>query len=95
LAFFAGNGEVTAADNGRVLGGSASALDLPRVARIELKLADGAVSLEELNRNDGGTSVENELTDDFGFGLRKQNSCHGKKEGRRGSRPVKAIIACQ
>lgn len=67
LTFLAGNGEVTTANNGRLLAGSASAFDFLRIARIELKLTESAISLDKLHADDVGTSVEDELLDDGGF----------------------------
>ncbi len=82
MSFLAGNGEVTATDDGGIGGGLAGAFDLGGVAGIELQFTEGAVSLAEFNRNDGGASVKDELTDNLGFGLGKQDAGHGKKEVR-------------
>ena len=80
LAFLAGNGEVAAADDRRVLGGGAGALDLGGVAGIELQLADGAISLAELHRDDGGAGIKDELTDQLGLGLGEQSASHGERK---------------
>lgn len=72
MAFVAGNGEIAAADDRGVLERMARALDFLRVARVELQLAHGAVSLDELHADDAGASLENELLDQRGF-------VHGKK----------------
>ena len=92
LSFLAGNGKVTATDDGRIGGGLASTFDLGGVTGIELQLTDGAISLAELHRNDGATSVEDELADDLGLGLREQNSCHGKKRKWEALAPLLTIV---
>jgi len=76
LAFVAGNGEVTAADDAGLLAGSASAFDFLRVAGVELQGTWGAVSLEELHADDRGTSGTNEFADLVGF-------VHGERSGCR------------
>ena len=45
----------------------AGAFDLPRVARVELQLAHGAVSFDELHADDAAASIEDELLDQGGF----------------------------
>jgi len=50
-----------------MLGGSASAFDFLAIAGVELKRAESAVSLDELNRNDAGACIENKLLDESGF----------------------------
>ena len=80
LAFSACNGEITAADNAGRLESVASAFDFLGVARVKLKLAKAAVSLAELYGNNGRASVKDKALDDFGFGLRLKNGCHGEKK---------------
>ena len=67
LAFVASNGKVTAADDGGLGAGFASAFDFLAVARIEAERADRAILLDELYANDGGASIEDELADEGGF----------------------------
>lgn len=67
LAFVAGDGKVTAANNGGLGAGLASAFDLLAVARVEAKRADGAVLLDKFHAHDGGASIEDELADEGGF----------------------------
>ena len=80
LPFLASNGEVTAADNAGRLESVASAFDFLGVTRVKLKLAKAAVSLAELYGNNGRASVKDKSLDDFGFGLRLKNGCHGEKK---------------
>ena len=63
LAFFASNGEVTAANDAGRFESMASALDLLGVTRVELQLTKGAISLAELDRDDGRASVKDEALD--------------------------------
>lgn len=74
LAFFPGDSEITATNDGRFLTGSASAFNFLRVARIELKLTESSISLDKFHADDVGTSVKDELLDDGGF-------VHGRREG--------------
>lgn len=67
MAFVAGNGEIAAADDRGALERMARALDFLRVARVELQLAHGAVSLDELHADDAAASIEDELLDQGGF----------------------------
>ena len=67
LAFLAGNSEVTAANNGRLLARSASAFDFAGILGVELKLTESAISLDKLHTDDVRTSVEDELLDAGGF----------------------------
>ena len=80
LTILASNGEVTAAHNVRRLESVASAFDFLGVTRVKLKLAKAAVSLAELHGNNGRASVKDKALDDFGFGLRLKNGCHGEKK---------------
>ena len=61
------NGEIATADDGRIGGGFASALDLAGVAGVEAEGAERAVFLNKFHADDGGASVEDELTDEGGF----------------------------
>ena len=67
LAFVAGDGKVTAADDGRLGAGLTSAFDLLAIARVEAERADGTVLLDELYAHDGGAGVEDELANEGGF----------------------------
>jgi hypothetical protein len=80
LAFSSCNSEITAADNARSIESVASAFNLLGVTRVKLKLAKAAVSLAELYGNNGRASVKDKALDDFGFGLRLKNGCHGEKK---------------
>ena len=87
MAFFASNGEVTAANDAGRLESVASALDFGGVTRVELQLAKGAISLAELYGNNGRTSALNEALDEGSLVGSDKGAGHGKKK-RRGSRLV-------
>lgn len=63
FAFLASNGEVAAADDGRILQSMTSAFNFLRVARIKLKLALFSIELDELNGNNAATSSEDKFFD--------------------------------
>ena len=84
LAFFASNGEVTAANDVGRLESVASALDFLCVTGVELQLAKAAISLVELYGNNGRASALNETLDE-GSLVGSNEGAHGKKK-RRGSR---------
>ena len=67
MTFLAGNGEITAANNGGILSRSASAFDFLGVPRVELQGTNGAINLTELHGNDGRASALNEALDESGF----------------------------
>ena len=67
LAFVAGDGKVTAADDRRLGTGLASAFDFLAVARVEAERADGTVLLDKFYAHDGRASIEDELADEGGF----------------------------
>lgn len=83
LPFLAGDGEVSAADDGRIGGGLAGAFDFLGVAGIELKLTESAISLAEFHRDDGGASIKDEAADQFSLGLRLKNAAHEKRKVER------------
>ena len=61
----------------------ASAFDFLRVAGVELKLAHGAIGLDEFDADDGAASIEDEALDDVGFGLGLEHGCSEQDgEGR-------------
>ena len=74
FAFEPGNGEIPAADDIRLLAGTASAFNFAGILRVELQGAQGAISLEELHADDRRASVENELANLCGL-------VHGEEEG--------------
>ena len=74
FAVFLCHAEVTAADDGWIFRGMASAFDFAGVARVELESTKGAVSLDEAHGDDRGAGAENERADGFGF-------VHGKRGG--------------
>ena len=80
LAFLASNGEVTAANDGGILGGSTSAFHLLSVSGIELQGTDGAVKLAELHRNDAAASALNETLDEGSLVGSSEDGAHGKKK---------------
>ena len=80
FALGACNGEITATNDGGVLDGSASTFHPLGVPGIELQGADGAVSLAELHRNDGGASVLNETLDEGSLVGSDKRAAHGKKK---------------
>ena len=80
LAILASNGEVTAAHNVRRFESVASALHLLGIPRVELQGADGAVSLAELHRNDGGASILNETLDEGSLVGSDKRAAHGNKK---------------
>ena len=59
----ASNGEVTAANDTGRLESVASALDLLGVTRVELQLAQGAISLAKLYGDNGRAGVKDEALD--------------------------------
>ena len=77
LTFLAGNAEVTAADNGRVLERMASPLDFLGVARVEAELPFLAIGFDELDGDDGAASIKDEALHQFSFALRLKDGCHG------------------
>lgn len=85
LAFFAGNGEIAAADDRRVFKRMARSFDFLSVAGVELKLALVTIELGELHRNDRTACVADEIADDLSF-------VHGKERRVVGSRPVMSIL---
>ena len=92
LPILAGHCKVAAANDGGIGRGLASAFDFLAVARIELDLAEAAVSLDEFHADDAATSVAKETAHDGGFGcVAEEVGGHGKK-GMRGSRLVEAIM---
>jgi len=92
LPILAGHCKVAAANNGSIGRGLASAFDFLAVARIELDLAEAAVSLDEFHADDAAASVAKEAAHDGGFGcVTEEEGGHGKK-GMRGSRLVEAIM---
>ena len=72
LTFVAGDSEIAAADDRGLLESMACALDFLRVARVELKLAHSAISLDELHADDAAAGLKDELLDGGGF-------VHGRK----------------
>ena len=53
----------------------ACAFHFLRVAGVELKLAHGAIGLDEFDADDGAASIEDETLDDIGFGLGLEYGC--------------------
>jgi hypothetical protein len=79
LAFFASNGEVTAANDGGILAGSASAFHLRGIPRVELQGTDGAIKLSELYRDNAAASIEDKALDE-GSLVGSDEGAHGKKK---------------
>jgi hypothetical protein len=79
LTFLASNGEVTAANDGGILAGSASAFHLLGIPRVELQGTDGAIKLSELHRDDAAASIEDEALDE-GSLVGSDEGTHGKKK---------------
>ena len=79
LPLSASNGEITAADDGGILAGSASAFHLLGISGVELQGADGAIKLSELHRDDAAASVEDEALDK-GSLVGSDEGAHGKKK---------------
>ena len=67
MAFLAGNGEVTTANDAGDFERMACALDFLRVAGVELQGALLSVGLDKLHADDRGACVENELLDEGGL----------------------------
>jgi hypothetical protein len=67
FAVFTSNGEITTTHNVGLLYCRASALDFLGVPGIELKLANGTISLDEFHRDNAVTSIENKLFNAGGF----------------------------
>ena len=80
LAFLASNGEVPATNDRGVLGGSASALHLPGVPRIELQGTNGPVELLELYRDNAAASILNEALNKSSLVRSSEDGAHGKKK---------------
>ena len=77
LAFLASNAEVPAAHDAGRLEGMASAFHLLTVARVELKLTEAAISLDELHGNDAPPSIFDELLDNSGLARNAERNGHG------------------
>lgn len=75
----ASNGEVPAANDTGRLESVASALDLLGVTRIKLQLAQGAIRLAELDRDDAAASALNETLNE-GSLVGSDEGAHGKKK---------------
>ena len=80
FALGACNGEITATNDGGVLGGSASAFHLPGVPRIELQGTNGPVELSEFHRNDAAASIEDEALDKGSLVGSDKRAAHGNKK---------------
>ena len=81
------NGKVTATDDRRLFDGSASALDFLAIARIELKAANGTISLDELHADNAAASIEDELLDESGFVHERRHRCLTTREQYRKKAP--------
>ena len=80
FALGACNGEITATDDGGILGRSASAFHLLGVPGIELQGTDGAIKLSEFHRNDAAASVEDEALDKGSLVGSDKRAAHGNKK---------------
>ncbi len=81
------NGEIAATDNRRLFDGSASALDFLAIARVELKAANRAISLDKLHADNAAASLEDELLDEGGFVHERRHRCLTTREQYRRKAP--------
>jgi len=75
FACSAGNAKVTATDDAGLLDGSARTFDFLAIAGIELKATNGTISFDELNADDAGASVKDELLNESGFVHERRHLC--------------------
>ena len=81
FALGACNGEITATNDGGILGRSASPFHLLGVPGIELQGTDGAIQLSEFHRNDAAASIEDEALDKSSLVGSNESAAHGGKKG--------------